>query len=74
MKDKKEQKRLKNLNNMRLPGGLAVSSTEMTGMIPAIPEGNENAYSDMFGEIMGVPTNMIDLPDEDFSQAKMPQA
>lgn len=70
MEHKKQNKSKYAQKNPTNPGMESIlSSTEMTGMIPSIPEGNYEAYDDMYS----VPTSGVELPDEEYSQSQKPQ-
>ncbi len=73
-KDNKKYKRKLDFNDMPHTLGAAASATDMTGMIPFADKDTKGEYMDMYSELMGVPVSLIDMPDEEFSQAKMPQA
>ncbi len=72
--DNKKYKRKLQLNDMPHTLGAAASATDMTGMIPFAAQDTKGEYMDMYNELMGVPVNLIDMPDEELSQAKMSQA
>lgn len=75
MNEKKDaRKNDKRLNGSMPNTGSAVSSTDFTGLVPALTEEGLESMNEFYEELYGIPDPIMKVSEEDSSQYNIPQA